>query len=121
MSTHDCTLTQKERREAKRHPLALPVEIHLHSSVDPAGSIVFAMKDVSLRGFYFHSDRVFKVGSTFDFSVLPSPPHREASILIRGTGRTVRFDQLPNGDFGVGAVIEQVAHLDEFLRSHGQG
>lgn len=113
MSAQDRTEISKERREARRHPLALQLEVYLHSNVDPPGSMVFRLTDISLRGFRFNCDRALEVGSTFDFSILSRSPQGEALNLMRGTARTVRFDELPGGDFGIGAMIERAVDLDQ--------
>lgn len=113
MDIHESTGGPNERRQARRYGLSLPVEVRLHSRVDPPGSMVFTTTNISRRGFHFNSDRKFDVGLTFDFSILSMPPEDEPFALIRGRARTVRSDELPNGDFGVGAVIEETVHLDE--------
>jgi len=73
-------------------------------------------QDVSIKGFYFSSERSFEKGSRFKFRV-PFPREltgRELELMT-GTARCLRIEKRPGLGYGVAAVIEEAVAIGEHL------
>jgi hypothetical protein len=106
-----------DRRLAIRYNVSLRVEVWPESERKGLDPLFFTTRDISLRGFYFTSDRDFEVGSKFNFSIIfPRELTGDTAELMSGLARTVRLDQLRYGSagrVGVGATIEETTRLYE--------
>jgi hypothetical protein len=104
-----------ERRHVHRYELFIPLEVsagpprlaHVHSA---------HLRDISTHGIYFLIDDSIPVGTPVDIQFsLPPERGRSQAVIVRGTGRALRVDNVPgeNGKlFGVAASI----HRFDFVR-----
>lgn len=99
-----------ERRTAVRYEVSLAVELWPAARLTPMGPFCSTTRDMSIRGFYFFSDRIFEAGTRVKFRVVgPSEIAGGGPELVRGIGKCVRIEQMPGANcYGVGVLIEKV-------------
>ena len=96
-----------ERRRAHRYELFMPLQVL-------AGTTNFQsahLRDISTHGVYFVSEQSISPGTSLDVTfTLPQERGRPESVIVRGSGRTIRLDRLPGQShplFGVAAAINR--------------
>lgn len=104
-----------EKRNSKRFELFLPLQV----CVARRSPVVFRtaqLRDISIRGIFFHSDEYFAPGTNLELAFsLPLERDPGIKVLVRASGRSLRAEPLPGEDgklFGVAAALE---HID-FVR-----
>lgn len=102
-----------DRRDARRFPLNLPLEIQAAAQAGQAFNA--ETRDVSYRGLYFVVDRDLESGSPIQFVLtLPREFTLSADVHIRCSGRVVRVDKPgPAGPVGVAAIIDRYEFLPQ--------
>ncbi len=102
----------KDRRNARRYKLSLPVTIDGEDS-SRAGKT----RDISTRSVYFTIDNDLRAGVDLDLTMaLPFEVTGGSEVFIKATGRVIRVDERPgnvDGKIGVAAVFE----LPEIVRN----
>ncbi len=104
-----------ERRNAKRFELFLPLQVcvprrnraEFHSA---------HLRDISIRGIYFHSDESVAPGTTLELTFsLPVERDHGMKVLVRASGTALRSEAVPGENsnlFGIAAALD---HID-FVR-----
>lgn len=103
--------TAPSRIPAKRFPLQLPVSVK-YGAVDFHGGA--RTRDVSAGGVFFYTDDDIPTGSQIEL-LLPVPPQlsRGAKLLMLCQAKVVRVEEAPNGQRGMGALIERYTVMHE--------
>jgi hypothetical protein len=101
-----------ERRAAVRYTVCLRVELWTESSRRGPHPSFYTTRDVSTKGFYFLSPRLFDVGSRVNFRIIfPRELTGGWAELMSGLAKCVRVENVLGtgvGHYGVGAEIESV-------------
>ena len=99
-----------ERRRAHRYELYMPLQVLVGSSNSPQAQTAH-LRDISTHGVYFLSEQSISPGSPVDITfTLPPERGRPESVLVRGSGCSLRVDRVPNENgpmFGVAAAISR--------------
>ena len=106
------TILLRERRQSRRFPT--PLRVELWSDEKSCERRRERMKDISLRGFYFFSEISRAPGALLNFSVrfVRRSTGQEVDLL-RGIARVIRCDEHPQGEaepYGMAARIEETTY-----------
>ncbi|HXW17765.1 MAG TPA: PilZ domain-containing protein [Candidatus Acidoferrales bacterium] len=100
----------RERRRAHRYELYMPLQVLIGSSHFPETHSAH-LRDISTHGIYFVSEGSIAPGTNLDVTfTLPQETGRGQSVLVRGSGRVLRLDRVPNENgpmYGVAAAIDR--------------
>jgi PilZ domain len=100
----------RERRRAHRYELYMPLQVLIAASHFPDSQSAH-LRDISTHGVYFVSAGSIAPGTALDISfTLPQEQGRRKDVVVRGSGRSLRLDRVPNEDgpmYGVAASIDR--------------
>ena len=110
------TLTA-ERRNSRRYPLQLEVDLRTHQE----GSVAVASgqtRDISVRGFYFSGlPESLQEGARVELAIRLPGPTEGRRVEVRGVGRVVRVDLGSDNKIGVAVKFDRIDLSAEELES----
>lgn len=109
LNASDETMNSKNRREAPRFNSPARLKFELLAGESASESRYAALRDYSVRGFYFFSPVPYAPGTLLHFSATAG--EIEPVDLLSGIARVIRCDQLDHSNaeaFGIATTVEDV-------------